>query len=107
MPEDLESNSSIHFHYMTELPRVSESLPRVLYYIFAPVKAILLAFQLFYVAMFRVAAPEVYLVQVCCCFLLVLLILFVVVRCSICLSCLCRMSREQNLLFYFRVLFSI
>lgn len=64
MPEDLDSNPLIHFHYLTALPRVSENLPRVLYYLFAPIKAVVLAFQLFYVAMFRVAAPEVYLVQV-------------------------------------------
>ncbi|KAF9541531.1 hypothetical protein EC957_002967 [Mortierella hygrophila] len=63
LPEDLESNPSIHFHYLTELPRVSESLPRVLYYLFAPIKAALLAWQLFYVAMFKVAAPEVYVIQ--------------------------------------------
>ncbi|KAF9929079.1 hypothetical protein FBU30_001865 [Linnemannia zychae] len=63
LPEDLESNPSIHFHYLTELPRVAESLPRVLYYLYAPIKAILLAYQLFYVAMFKVAAPEVYIVQ--------------------------------------------
>lgn len=63
LPEDLESNPSIHFHYLTELPRVSESLPRVLYYLYAPIKAVFLAFQLFSVAMFKVAAPEVYVVQ--------------------------------------------
>ncbi|KAG0281254.1 hypothetical protein BGZ95_005624 [Linnemannia exigua] len=63
LPEDLESNPSIRFHYLTELPRVSESLPRVLYYLYAPIKAVFLAFQLFSVAMFTVAAPEVYLVQ--------------------------------------------
>ncbi|KAK3841592.1 MAG: hypothetical protein J3R72DRAFT_369057 [Linnemannia gamsii] len=63
LPEDLESNPSIRFHYLTELPRVSESLPRVLYYLYAPIKAVFLAYQLFYVAMFKVAAPEVYLVQ--------------------------------------------
>lgn len=39
-------------------------MPRILYYLFAPIKALLLAFQLFYVSMFNVSAPEVYLVQV-------------------------------------------
>ena len=64
LPEDLESNPSIQFHYLTELPRVPEKLPRILYYLYAPVKAVVLAFQLFVVAMFQVAAPEVYVVQV-------------------------------------------
>ncbi|KAG0057840.1 hypothetical protein BGZ83_000027 [Gryganskiella cystojenkinii] len=63
LPEDLESHPSIQFHFLTELPRVSEKLPRILYYLYAPIKAVLLAFQLFYVAMFKVAAPEVYVVQ--------------------------------------------
>lgn len=99
LPEDLESNPSIHFHYMTELPRVSESLPRVLYYLFAPIKAVILAFQLFYVAMFSVAAPEVYLVQVCYCFLFVLLELFVVVRSSIRLPCFVSVKRAKSFLF--------
>ncbi|KAF9086139.1 hypothetical protein BGX23_009114 [Mortierella sp. AD031] len=63
LPEDLESNPSIHFHYLRELPRVSESLPRILYYLYAPFKAVFLAFQLFSCAMFTVAVPEVYIVQ--------------------------------------------
>jgi len=64
LPEDLESHPSIHYHYLTELPRVSEKLPRILYYLYAPIKAVVLAIQLFTVAMFQVAAPEVYVVQV-------------------------------------------
>ncbi|KAF9185876.1 hypothetical protein BGZ51_002362 [Haplosporangium sp. Z 767] len=63
LPEDLEHHSSIRFYYLQQLPRVSESMPRILYYLYAPIKALLLAFQLFYVAMFKVAAPEVYVVQ--------------------------------------------
>ncbi|KAF9946541.1 hypothetical protein BGZ70_003168 [Mortierella alpina] len=63
LPEDLENHPSIQFHYLTQLPRVSESMPRILYYLFAPIKALLLASQLFYVSMFNVSAPEVYLVQ--------------------------------------------
>ncbi|KAG0308699.1 hypothetical protein BGZ98_007170 [Dissophora globulifera] len=63
LPEDLESHPSIQFHFVKELPRVSESMPRVLYYMFAPLKAIILAWRLFYVAMFKVTAPEVYIVQ--------------------------------------------
>jgi len=39
-------------------------MPRILYYLYAPIKAVLLALQLFYVAMFNIAAPEVYVVQV-------------------------------------------
>lgn len=64
LPEDLESDPLIQFHFLKELPRVPESMPRILYYLYAPIKAVLLAFQLFYVAMFNVAAPEVYMVQV-------------------------------------------
>ncbi|KAG0362776.1 hypothetical protein BC939DRAFT_425417 [Gamsiella multidivaricata] len=63
LPEDIEDHPSIQFHYLKQLPRVPESMPRVLYYTYAPIKAVLLAFQLFYVAMFDVAAPEVYVVQ--------------------------------------------
>ncbi|KAI8606355.1 hypothetical protein EDD21DRAFT_298288 [Dissophora ornata] len=63
LPEDLESHPSIQFHFLSELPRVPESMPRILYYLYAPIKAIFLAFQLFYVAMFNVPAPEVYVVQ--------------------------------------------
>ncbi|GJJ67957.1 beta-1,4-mannosyltransferase [Entomortierella parvispora] len=63
LPEDLESHPSIQYHYLTELPRVPEKLPRILYYLYAPIKAVVLAMQLFMVAMFQVAAPEVYVVQ--------------------------------------------
>ncbi|KAI1321574.1 hypothetical protein EDD11_003054 [Mortierella claussenii] len=63
LPEDIENNPSIQFHFLKELPRVPEGMPRILYYLYAPIKAVLLATQLFYVAMFRVAAPEVFIVQ--------------------------------------------
>ncbi|KAG0001383.1 hypothetical protein BGZ80_000753 [Entomortierella chlamydospora] len=63
LPEDLENDPSIRFHYLSELPRIPESMPRILYYLYAPIKAVLLASQLFIVAMFHVAAPEVYMVQ--------------------------------------------
>ncbi|KAF9351758.1 hypothetical protein BGX26_010269 [Mortierella sp. AD094] len=63
LPEDLENDPSIHFHYLSELPRIPESMPRILYYLYAPIKAVILAFQLFTVSMFYVAAPEVYMVQ--------------------------------------------
>ncbi|KAG0220499.1 hypothetical protein B0O80DRAFT_489601 [Mortierella sp. GBAus27b] len=63
LPEDLENNPLIQFHYLKELPRIPENMPRILYYLYAPIKALFLAFQLFYVAMFDVAAPEVYMVQ--------------------------------------------
>ncbi|KAK3821304.1 MAG: Chitobiosyldiphosphodolichol beta-mannosyltransferase [Benniella sp.] len=63
LPEDLENHPSIQFHFLKELPRVPENMPRILYYLYAPIKAVLLALQLFYVAMFNVAAPEVYVVQ--------------------------------------------
>lgn len=64
LPEDIENNPSIQFHYLRELPRVPESMPRILYCLYAPIKAMVLAFQLFNLAMFYVAAPEVYMVQV-------------------------------------------
>ncbi|KAF9954323.1 mannosyltransferase, partial [Modicella reniformis] len=60
LPEDLENHPSIQFYYLKELPRVPENMPRILYYLFAPIKAVFLAFQLFFVAMFDVAAPELY-----------------------------------------------
>ncbi|KAF8983266.1 hypothetical protein BGZ46_010564 [Entomortierella lignicola] len=63
LPEDLENDPSIQFHYLRELPRVPESMPRILYYLYAPIKAIVLAIQLFNLAMFGVASPEVYMVQ--------------------------------------------
>ncbi|KAG0210457.1 hypothetical protein BGX28_009267 [Mortierella sp. GBA30] len=63
LPEDLENHPSIQFHFLKQLPRVPESMPRILYYLYAPIKALILAFQLFYVAMFQVSAPEVYMVQ--------------------------------------------
>ncbi|KAF9108255.1 hypothetical protein BGX27_008419 [Mortierella sp. AM989] len=63
LPEDIENNPSIQFHYLRELPRVPESMPRILYCLYAPIKAMVLAFQLFNLAMFYVAAPEVYMVQ--------------------------------------------
>ncbi|KAF9914791.1 hypothetical protein BX616_007544 [Lobosporangium transversale] len=63
LPEDIENHPSVQFHFLQELPRVAENMPRIFYYLYAPIKAVLLAFQLFIVAMFQVAAPEVYVVQ--------------------------------------------
>ncbi|KAG0339236.1 alpha 1,2-mannosyltransferase 2.4.1 [Podila humilis] len=63
LPEDLENHSSIHFHYIKELPRVPESMPKIVYYLYAPIKAFILSWQLFLLTMFKVPAPEVYLVQ--------------------------------------------
>ncbi|KAF9415166.1 hypothetical protein BGZ94_000167 [Podila epigama] len=63
LPEDLENHPSIQFYYLKELPRVPENLPRIAYYLYAPIKAFILAWQLFIVTMFKVAAPEVYVVQ--------------------------------------------
>lgn len=64
LPEDLESHPSIQCHFIRELPRVPESMPKIVYYIYAPIKAFILSWQLFLLTMFTVAAPEVYVVQV-------------------------------------------
>jgi hypothetical protein len=64
LPEDLESHPSIQCHFIRELPRVPESMPKIVYYLYAPIKAFILSWQLFLLTMFTVAAPEVYIVQV-------------------------------------------
>lgn len=64
LPEDLENHPSIQYHFIRELPRVSESTPKIVYYLYAPIKAFILSWQLFLLTMFTVAAPEVYVVQV-------------------------------------------
>ncbi|KAG0071178.1 hypothetical protein BGZ93_011011 [Podila epicladia] len=63
LPEDLETHPSIQYHFIRELPRVPESMPKFVYYLYAPIKAFILSWQLFLLTMFTVAAPEVYVVQ--------------------------------------------
>ncbi|KAG0254616.1 hypothetical protein DFQ27_006744 [Actinomortierella ambigua] len=64
LPEQLTNNPSFQAYYLRELPRVSEGMPKIVYYIWAPIKATLLAWSLFYAAMFGVAAPDVFVVQI-------------------------------------------
>ncbi|KAG0225787.1 hypothetical protein BGW42_004094 [Actinomortierella wolfii] len=64
IPEDLLNHPSIQFYYLREFPRVPEGMPKIVYYLWAPIKAILLSFNLFYASMFGVAAPDVFVVQV-------------------------------------------
>ncbi|KAF9972387.1 mannosyltransferase [Actinomortierella ambigua] len=62
-PDDLVNNQSMQFYYLKELPRVPEGMPKIVYYLWAPIKAFLLGWNLFYATMFGVAAPDVYVVQ--------------------------------------------